>query len=160
MTQQFRAKLSSNVLEMKFMKKSKEKCEMEAEEEKRKILFESEIPDALIKEGDLCVMEPSFVPCLQLSNGRFSFKGANREIEKLMEEIEQKDPEKLKQMDGISDKEMAERYSTLVGTIKKKFTSKRKWAAENAADDDVIVYSCDAKKSKNKPLKFRRPPDS
>ncbi|PRD32959.1 UNVERIFIED_CONTAM: hypothetical protein NCL1_18894 [Trichonephila clavipes] len=46
-----KTKLSSHVLEMKFMKKSKEKCEMEAEEEKRKILFESEIPDALIKGG-------------------------------------------------------------------------------------------------------------
>ncbi|GFY61039.1 uncharacterized protein TNIN_445071 [Trichonephila inaurata madagascariensis] len=91
------------------MKKSKEKCEMEAEEEKRKILFESEIPDALIKGGDLCIMEPSFVPCLQLLNGRFSFKGANPEIERLMEESEQRDPEKLKKMDGVSDQEMAGR---------------------------------------------------
>ncbi|GBN98139.1 hypothetical protein AVEN_265231-1, partial [Araneus ventricosus] len=81
MSLQGRAKLSSNVLEMKFMKKSKEKSEMEAEEEKRKIMFESEIPDDLIKGGDLCVMEPSFVPCLQLLSGRFSFKGMNPEIE-------------------------------------------------------------------------------
>ncbi|GFR04893.1 m-phase phosphoprotein 6 [Trichonephila clavata] len=145
-----KTKLSSHVLEMKFMKKSKEKCEMEAEEEKRKILFESEIPDALIKEGDLCVMEPSFVPCLQLLNGRFSFKGANPEIERLMEENEQKDLEKLKKMDGVSDQEMAERYSTLVSSMKKKFSTKRKWTAENGASDDDVISSDDEKNSRYK----------
>ncbi|XP_055950262.1 M-phase phosphoprotein 6-like [Argiope bruennichi] len=157
MTLQGRAKLSSNVLEMKFMKKSKEKSELEAEEERRKIMFESEIPDALIRGGDLCIIEPSFVPCLQLLNGRFSFKGMNPEIEKLMREDEQKDLDKLKKMDGISDQEMAERYSSLVA-IKKKFTSKRKWTAENNDDDDV---SCSPERSyADKPLKFRKPKDS
>lgn len=33
------------------MKKSKEKSEREAEEEKRKIFFDSEMPDACIKSG-------------------------------------------------------------------------------------------------------------
>ncbi|GFS36921.1 uncharacterized protein NPIL_317221 [Nephila pilipes] len=161
-----RAKLSSNVLEMKFMKKSKEKCEMEAEEEKRKILFESEIPDALIRGGDLCVMEPSFVPCLQLLNGRFSFKGMNPEIEKLMEEGEQNNLEKLKQMDGISNTEMVERYTTLMSSMQKKFTTKRKWVAKDDSCeeeddiDDVVICSNKTKKRKDKPLKFRRPPDS
>ncbi|KFM59940.1 M-phase phosphoprotein 6, partial [Stegodyphus mimosarum] len=133
-----KAKLSSNVLQMKFMKKSKEKCEKEAEEERRKIMFENEFSDTLIREGNLCRMESSFIPCLQLLNGRFSFRGVNPEIEKLMEENEMKDMEKLKKMDGISNQEMAQRYSTLIGTMKRKFTSKRKWTAENDGDDDVL----------------------
>ncbi|GBM99585.1 hypothetical protein AVEN_167943-1 [Araneus ventricosus] len=157
MSLQGRAKLSSNVLEMKFMKKSKEKSEMEAEEEKRKIMFESEISDDLIKGGDLCVMEPSFVPCLQLLSGRFSFKGMNPEIEKLMREDEQKDLDKLRKMDGISDQEMAQRYSSMVA-IKKKFTTKRKWTAENKDDDDIVCVSPGT--NKDKPLKFRKPKDS
>jgi len=142
-------------------KKSKEKCEQEAEEEKRKVLFESEIPDSLIKGGDLCIMESSFVPCLQLLNGRFSFKGMNPEIEKLMEENNLKNIDKLKQMDGISDKEMAERYSSLLG-MKRKFTNKRKWAAENTidAEDDIIVCSDEPQFKNKKSLKFRIPQDS
>ncbi|XP_042901910.1 M-phase phosphoprotein 6 [Parasteatoda tepidariorum] len=156
------AKLSNNVLEMKFMKKTKEKCEKEAEEERRKNLFDSEIPEHLIKGGDLCIMEPSFVPCLQLLNGRFSYRGMNPEIEKLMEENNLKNLDKLKQMDGISAKEMADRYSTLVDSMQKKFTTKRKWTEQNKnknEDEDVVICSS-SYKTNNKRFKFRKPIDT
>ncbi|KAG8175445.1 hypothetical protein JTE90_001816 [Oedothorax gibbosus] len=161
MAHQAKTKLSSGVLEMKFMKKSKEKCQEEAEEEKRKSLFESEIPDELIKGSDFCVMEPSFVPCEKLIYGRLSFLGMNPEIEKLMEETEQKDMDKLKRMDGISNKEMAERYTSLIGNMKKKFTTKRKWAAENVQNSDDEETSPRVNKSQrtDKPLKFKKPPN-
>ncbi|GIY23782.1 uncharacterized protein CEXT_432971 [Caerostris extrusa] len=139
--------------------KSKEKSEREAEERKIRNIFETD-SDVSIKGGNVYVMEPSFVPILQLVNGRFSFKGMNPEIEKLMEENEQKDPEKLKQMDGISNQVMAERYSTLINTMQKKFTPKRKWVTQKDDDDDDEIYcSYDSTKKSNK-LKFRKPNDS
>ncbi|XP_054714939.1 M-phase phosphoprotein 6-like [Uloborus diversus] len=153
--------LSSTLLNLKFMKKSKEKCENDAEEEKRKILFDSEIPDDLIRGGDLCIMEPSFVPCLQLWNGRLSFKGMNPEIEKLMVEDEMKDMDKFKKMDGVSDSEMVQRYTSLIGTVQKKFTPKRKRNVE--PEDDVICCSTPEAasfKNKDKRPKFRKPQEN
>lgn len=52
-----------------------------------------------------------------------------------------------------------DRYSTLVGTMKKKFTTKRKWAAENGSAKDDDIYIEEVTSSEQRP-KFRKPKDA
>lgn len=54
---------------------------------------------------------------------------------------------------------LLDRYSTLVGTMKKKFSTKRKWAAENgsAKDDDVYIEGVTIPEQRPK---FRKPKDA
>lgn len=128
------------------MKRSKEKIEQKKEELEKKALFETEIIDLLKKEGKRFLIEPSYAPCEQLVFGRMSFKGMNPEIEKLMEEKQAIPLAQLKKMGGISDKEFAQRYSTLNDTIAKKFNKKRK-RSDNFLSEGT------------KKLKFRKPDD-
>lgn len=120
-----KTKLSRHLLDMKFMKKSKEKAEKDAEEEEHRSLFDSDVMDSIKKEGSMYVCEESYVPCINQHLARLSFKGRNPEIERLMRENELKNPQHPK-MTGISDEDMAERYSTLVGTMAKKFNKKKR----------------------------------
>lgn len=46
-----KTKLSRHLLDMKFMKKSKEKAEKDAEEEEHRSLFDSDVMDSIKKEG-------------------------------------------------------------------------------------------------------------
>ncbi|XP_064487229.1 M-phase phosphoprotein 6-like [Ornithodoros turicata] len=119
-----KTKLSRHLLDMKFMQKSKEKAEKDAEAEEEQALFSSQITDKMKKSGIEYVFEESYVPCVGLLQGRMSFKGRNPEIERLMRENEINDPAYSK-MGGITDEEMASRYSTLVGSMAKKFQKKR-----------------------------------
>lgn len=75
--------LSKNLLQMKFMQRTKEKVDRIEEEEKTAHLLEKvEAPVLTIR--DQIIVEPSYVECEQLVFGRMSFKGYNPEIEKLM----------------------------------------------------------------------------
>lgn len=73
-----------------------------------------------------CIIEPSFVPCENLIVGRLSFLGMNPEIERIME-LEQTANDQKKKVNekDVSDLEMANRYNTLVGTVSRKFSTKR-----------------------------------
>ncbi|CAM1298172.1 MPHOSPH6 (predicted) [Pycnogonum litorale] len=133
-----KSQLSKNLLDMKFMKKSKEKVEKEETEAESKIMYEGKIADEMNKSINRFIIEPSIARCLQLNFGRMSFKGMNPEIEKIMSSKEAKFDEKDRKMSGISDKEMAERYSTLVGTMGKKFSSKRQHTNENLKDNKKL----------------------
>lgn len=119
-------KLSKSILEMKFMKRSKEKFYKEQDEELGKAMFASEVTEAMKSGGSKIVIEPSFVPCVGLIVGRLSYHGMNPEIEKLMDA--EREPEETKKEENkeveISDAEMAHRYSTLVGTIANKYKKK------------------------------------
>lgn len=127
--QKDKKRLSKSILEMKFMKKSKEKVYQEQEEEEGKAIFASEVTEAMRMGGGRFIVEPSFVPCEDLIIGRLSYSGMNPEIERLMDlEKREKNPrpkEKAKPEADVSDAEMAERYSSLVGTMGNKFKSNK-----------------------------------
>ncbi|KAF7649820.1 hypothetical protein LDENG_00135500 [Lucifuga dentata] len=132
-------KLSKNLLRMKFMQRgldSETKKQLE-EDEKRIISDEHwylDLPELKAKEN-LIIEEKSFVPCEDLKYGRMSFKGFNPEVEKLMsllnpkDEMEEEEEEISRMQTDITDEEMALRYESLVGSMKKKFAKKRERAA-------------------------------
>nr|XP_037283158.1 M-phase phosphoprotein 6-like [Rhipicephalus microplus] len=120
-----KTKLSRHLLDMKFMKKSKEKAQKDEEDEEHRSLYNSDAVDTIIKEGSRYIIQESYAPCLDLVLPRMSFKGRNPEIERLMQGENEKELPTCK-MPGIPDEEMAERYSTLVGTMAKKFDERKK----------------------------------
>ncbi|KAG8012981.1 M-phase phosphoprotein 6, partial [Nibea albiflora] len=87
-------------------------------------------------DRNLIIEEQSFVPCEDLKFGRISFKGFNPEVEKLMilmnPREEEEGGEESRMQTDITDEEMALRYESLVGSMKKKFAKKR----ERAANED------------------------
>lgn len=75
------------------------------------------------------LIEPSYATVEFLKFGRMSFKGQNPEIEKIMSTLEadrQLEQSQANERGGtVSDVEFAERYTTLIDTVGKKFTKKR-----------------------------------
>lgn len=119
-----KTKLSRHLLDMKFMKKSKEKAQKDEEEEEHRSLFNSDAMDSIKKEGSRYIIKESYAPCLGLLAPRMSFKGRNPEIERLMQQGGETET-KPANMAGIPGEEMAKRYSTLVGAITKKFDKRK-----------------------------------
>ncbi|KAM6973332.1 M-phase phosphoprotein 6 [Aplochiton taeniatus] len=130
------AKLSRNLLRMKFMQRGLDadrKKQLE-EEEKRIISDEHwylDLPELKAKENFI-IEERSFVPCEELKYGRMSFKGFNPEVEKIMKLMnarnktgEEEEYEISRMETDVTDEEMARRYESLVGSMKKKFAKKR-----------------------------------
>ncbi|KAK7505370.1 hypothetical protein BaRGS_00003532 [Batillaria attramentaria] len=137
-------KLSKNVLQMKFMQRSVLRMEVEQnEEEKQKIIDDEhwvlDLPQ-LSQREERYITQPSAVVCENLQFGRMSFKGFNPEVEKLMKlhdtESELKQAEEREKEIGVSEDEMAKRYSALVGIIAKKFSTKRKHQTSANKQDD------------------------
>ncbi|KAK4880101.1 hypothetical protein RN001_008247 [Aquatica leii] len=121
------AKLSRAVLEMKFMKKTKERVEKEEDDAEGEAMYSSEITEAMRKSGNINFTEISIVNCKDLLEGRLSFNGMNPEIEKLTKDDYQKQfekQEKVKDKD-ITDAEMAANYSSTIETIGNKFLDKK-----------------------------------
>lgn len=121
-------KLSKGILEMKFMKKTKEKVEKLADDLEGNQMYTNEITDEMRRTGNIVFVSTSIVNCKNLIDGRLSFGGMNPEIEKLMSNEYAKlleEQERKKEKD-ITDTEMAEGYSTLVDTIGKKFNKDKK----------------------------------
>ncbi|XP_029463979.1 M-phase phosphoprotein 6 [Rhinatrema bivittatum] len=137
-----KSKLSKNLLRMKFMQRGLDaETKKQLAEEERKIISDEhwylDLPELKEKESFI-IEERSFVFCEDLVYGRMSFKGFNPEVEKLMitmnakNKAEEEDEEGEMEVD-VSDEEMARRYETLVGSIRKKYTKKR---AQSVQDDE------------------------
>lgn len=121
------SKLSKAILEMKFMKKTKEKVEKEIDDAEGQAMYSDQITDEMRKTGNLVFISTSMTICKNLVDGRLSFGGMNPEIEKLMAKDYNKfvgEAETRKEKD-VTDVEMAEGYSTLVETVGKKFQTKQ-----------------------------------
>ncbi|XP_018336520.1 M-phase phosphoprotein 6 [Agrilus planipennis] len=121
------AKLSRAVLDMKFMKKTKERVLKEEENAEGQLMYSNEITEEMKAAGNTLFVETTLVYCKDLVEGRLSFGGMNPVIEKIMKEEYTKkleDSDKAKEKD-VSDIEMAKGYSTVVDTIGKKFHDKR-----------------------------------
>ncbi|CAL8357892.1 unnamed protein product [Lota lota] len=139
------AKLSKNLLRMKFMQRGLDaETKKQLEEDEKRIISDEhwylDLPELKAKENHI-IEERSFVPCEDLKYGRISFKGFNPEVEKLMlfmnakEETEEEDVEDISRMlTDVTDEEMAIRYESLVGSMKKKFAKKRD---RSAIEEDV-----------------------
>ncbi|KAJ1084309.1 hypothetical protein NDU88_004461 [Pleurodeles waltl] len=155
-------KLSKNLLRMKFMQRGLDpETRKQLEEDEKKIICDEhwylDLPELKEKENAI-VEERSFVPCEDLLYGRMSFKGFNPEVEKLMIQMnsavpaDEEEDGKIGKMEAdISDEEMARRYESLVGTIKKKFTKKRSQPVVNEDDENRNIKGNKAKKMFLKP---------
>ncbi|XP_041794457.1 M-phase phosphoprotein 6 [Chelmon rostratus] len=139
-------KLSKNLLRMKFMQRGLDaETKKQLEEDEKRIISDEhwylDLPELKAKEN-LIVEEKSFVPCEDLKYGRISFKGFNPEVEKLMalmnpKDEEEKEEEEVSRMQtDVTDEEMALRYESLVGSMKKKFAKKRQRAATEEEEEE------------------------
>ena len=145
-------KLSKNVLEMKFMKRTKEKTEIENENEERQAMFANSITAAMKHQGSRFITEPSYVNIENLTFGRLAFHGMNPEIEKIAEDdrIQKEEVEAERREKDVQDEEMLEYYSSNVSnTVNKKFATKRNFAggsnsnAESRCDTGGSTSSAD-----------------
>ncbi|XP_024120028.1 M-phase phosphoprotein 6 [Oryzias melastigma] len=154
-------KLSKNLLRMKFMQRGLDaETKKQLEEDERRIISDEhwylDLPELCTKET-LLVEEESFVPCEDLQFGRISFRGFNPAVEKLMALLNPKDEDE-EEMDvscmqtDVTDEEMALRYESLVGSMKKKFAKKRERAA---MDQNDINHEMDSEKKRT----FLKPQD-
>ncbi|XP_011506159.1 PREDICTED: M-phase phosphoprotein 6 [Ceratosolen solmsi marchali] len=100
--------LSKSILEMKFMKKTKDKVDKQAYQKEGEEYFNKQ---GLAKHAGRYIIEPSYILCEQLIDGRLSFHGENNEIERIMEHEAQEKKEnnnKIKYNEtDISDKQMS-----------------------------------------------------
>jgi len=128
-------RLSKNLLQMKFMKRTKEQQELDIENEERQEMFKNEISDAMRAQGLRFITEPSFAVAENLLFGRLAFNGANPEIEKMMENkrLRAEEVEEAKREKDVQDEEMAAHYGNLKGTVAKKFATKRSHSSSPAA---------------------------
>ncbi|XP_019113331.1 M-phase phosphoprotein 6 [Larimichthys crocea] len=155
-------KLSKNLLRMKFMQRGLDaETKKQLEEDEKRIISDEhwylDLPELKAKES-LIIEEQSFVPCEDLKFGRISFKGFNPEVEKLMILMNPRGEEggggggggeSRMQMD-VTDEEMALRYESLVGSMKKKFAKKRE-RATNEDDENQNISETITKRVFMKP---------
>ncbi|CAG4944863.1 M-phase phosphoprotein 6 [Colias croceus] len=108
-----RPTLPKSVLDMKFMKKTKERLQKELENvEDHESLYANVITNEMKHASGNYIAESSFIFCEDLLEGRLSFKGMNPEIERLME-LEKKpdinDEEDMKK--DVSDELLANKMN-------------------------------------------------
>ncbi|XP_027232893.1 M-phase phosphoprotein 6 [Penaeus vannamei] len=138
-------KLSKGVLELKFMKKTKEKAVLQEENEERQQLYQDQL-SLLHKGADRIVMVDSYFDCMDFLPCRLSFGGMDPDIEKLNEDkltgvykTERILPAPNKG-DGIEEdvtaEEIAENYSKLLGNKAKQFTKRKSDHNEFENSDD------------------------
>ncbi|XP_012224687.1 M-phase phosphoprotein 6 [Linepithema humile] len=110
-----RITLSKSILEMKFMKRTKDKVEKQQFQEEGEHYFGNELTSRMKKASGKFFIESSYVFCEQLTDGRLSFRGINPKIEKLMEARENEKRAKMetKQETEISDEQMAVQWQKI-----------------------------------------------
>lgn len=110
MSSKAKPRLSKGILEMKFMMKSKVKVDKEIEDNQGKSMYHNEITEKMGSNSNF-IMEPSFVNVEGLSICRYSCRGMNPEIEKILQN-EQISKDSSQPMEAeVTDKEMVHFYS-------------------------------------------------
>lgn len=106
--------LPKSVLDMKFMKKTKERIEKELENtQDHESLYSNIITNEMRHATGNYISESSFIYCEDLMEGRVSFKGMNPEIERLMDlENKNEDIDSEMQKD-VSDEVLAKTMNNL-----------------------------------------------
>lgn len=134
-------KLSKSILEMKFMKKTKEKVLKEQEDAEGQAMYRNEITEEMKKNGNIIFREASIAICKNLIDGRLSFGGMNPDVEKLMQNDYNKffnEAERRKDKD-VTDEQMAKEYSTIVDTIGNKFKSKKNKKFQKPSTTEPLI---------------------
>ncbi|KAL0128364.1 hypothetical protein PUN28_003567 [Cardiocondyla obscurior] len=110
-----RTALSKSILEMKFMKRTKDKVEKEQFQEEGEEYFDNELTSRMKKATGKFVMESSYIFCERLNDGRLSFQGMNPAIEKLMEakENSKRGQEEKKEEADVSDEQMTVQWQKM-----------------------------------------------
>nr|XP_032834814.1 M-phase phosphoprotein 6 [Petromyzon marinus] len=138
-------KLSKNLLRMKFMQRGLDEEERKRLDEEEQRLMTDEhwyldLPD-LQRAEVVVVEEASVAVCEGVEFGRRSFRGFNPEVEKLCSLLElsrrgggqggERGGERRGGDEGkdVSDEEMARRFESVVGTVQRKFATKRRCSA-------------------------------
>lgn len=114
---------------MKFMKRTKDKVTKELDDAEGRAMYASQITDAMLRHGECpFIVESSYVPVEGLVDGRFSFRGMNPEIERLLE-LEQQAKDALRGHDvkkDVEDEEMADHYyGSVTNTMARAFNRKQ-----------------------------------
>ncbi|XP_058834028.1 M-phase phosphoprotein 6-like [Topomyia yanbarensis] len=132
-----KVKLSKGILEMKFMSRTREKIEKEKDDAEGRALYSNEITDKMLHGSSKFIIETSYVPCEDLIEGRVSYGGMNPEIERIIELERNKDLAALVEKEraeaakrqkmrlDVPDEEMAEFYTSVVKTVKRKFDKRQ-----------------------------------
>ncbi|XP_075153013.1 M-phase phosphoprotein 6 [Haematobia irritans] len=164
-------RLSKGILEMKFMQRTKEKVNKEIEAAEGQKMYSSEITERMLNSKSNFIIEPSFVHCENLIEGRLSFRGMNPEIERLLElEREEKAASERKdQTAEVSTEDMAKFYhlnktSESAGagrTMENKFNKYKKVNGQkrHMNDDDSSRNNSNHGSAKKKKGKFMKPKD-
>lgn len=122
MSTKAKPRLSKGILEMKFMMKSKVKVNKEEEDNEGKSMYQNEITGKMKKSN--FHQEQGFANIEELSVCRYSCRGMNPEIEKLLQEHNYKETNHSKMETEISDKDLENFYSksnsSNTGTQKRK----------------------------------------
>ncbi|XP_020614898.1 M-phase phosphoprotein 6-like [Orbicella faveolata] len=157
--------LSKTLMEMKFMRRKAESdYRRQLEEERQRAIEESHwVLDEKEKDDRSCIeFEPSYVKCEELyPSGRMSFKNFNPTVEKMFKEMLAEEnlarSEAREREETVSDEEMAKRYESFVGTVAKKFSTKRKRSSVGASfESDSPSINQPSKKTKRE---FMKPKD-
>ncbi|XP_058804728.1 M-phase phosphoprotein 6 [Phymastichus coffea] len=137
--------LSKSILEMKFMKRTKDKVEKEAFQQEGEEYFGKQ---TLPKKSGRFITEASYAFCEELIEGRLSFQGENPELERLLElEHLAKVPKEERDMDAdVSDTQMTK---ILKSTTKINVTNMKHKSYNSQFDSNV--------EPQRKKLKFLKP---
>ncbi|KAL6448218.1 hypothetical protein ACFW04_000306 [Cataglyphis niger] len=110
-----RLALSKSILDMKFMKRTKDKVEKQQFQEEGEEYFGSRLTSRMKEASGKFFMEPSYIFCEELVNGRLSFQGMNPAIEKLMEAREnaKRAETETKEEVDISDEQMTVQWQKM-----------------------------------------------
>lgn len=126
-------KLSKGVLDLKFMKRSKERVELQEEDEERQNLYQDQL-SKLHDGADRVVMINSFYDCMNFLPCRLSFGGADSEIEKLNEDkltglykVQKKKKEESTGMEVDISAEEFSRGPRDDSTLKDRFSTNNTW---------------------------------
>ncbi|KAF7997764.1 hypothetical protein HCN44_009162 [Aphidius gifuensis] len=149
--------LSKSILDMKFMKRTKEKVDQETFQAEGEEYFDNLLTSKMKQESGKFIIENSFVYCEGLSEGRLSFQGMNPEIERIIELEENAKrckEDTSKEETEITDEQMAKHYkASHVNTMAKKFAPKRNHHKYFKYDNDDNPEPVDKKP------KFLKPKD-
>ncbi|KAJ8680930.1 hypothetical protein QAD02_016717 [Eretmocerus hayati] len=142
-----RTTLSKSILEMKFMKKTRDKVEKETSQREGEEYFGNVF--SLPKKCGNYITEGSYAFCEGLIEGRLSFQGENPELERLLEleEVEKTGKKEERMTADVSDEQMAAVWkSTTKINVKNILKNERDPADPN-------------EEPKRKKLKFLKPAD-
>lgn len=125
-TDRSKLKLSKSILDMKFMKRTKEKVLKEEDDAHSQAMYSNEITEKMRKNESRFIVEPSYMAIEGLNDGRFSFRGMNPEIERLMELEEQAKQAAIDKnvKKDVTDEDMSAYYGNVMKTMQRKFQSK------------------------------------